>query len=120
MSSFSVFRFRRQGQGGKRSNWCDKVMDRGGGRWNRFPVVSEYLVQPPPTLERCAPIPDLSMADPFNGVGLTVIRSIFPAMSDELTIIAEGGMSELKEHRELLASQGIASRIVAPPGSGKG
>jgi len=42
------------------------------------------------------------------------------AMSDELTIILEGGMRELKEHREVLASQGIASRIIAPPGSGKG
>jgi len=53
-------------------------------------------------------------------VALDPLRSIFPAMNDELSIVAEGGMSELKERRELLASQGIASRIVAPPGSGKG
>ena len=41
-------------------------------------------------------------------------------MSDELAIIAEGSMQDLQEDRELLASLGIASRIVAPPGSGKG
>jgi len=41
-------------------------------------------------------------------------------MSDELTIIVEGGMRLLREHREVLASRGIESRIVAPPGSGKG
>lgn len=41
-------------------------------------------------------------------------------MSDELTIIAEGGMRVLQEHREMLASRGIRSRIVTPPGAGRG